>query len=99
MVCMTEWFSLAVDLNNTVYAGTYGSDVFKSTDGTNQTEINNGLTNKYINSLAVDSNNHDVKPIIVNDRTMLPLRFVAESLGCEVGWDNDTRTITITYGG
>jgi len=35
----------------------------------------------------------DVKPI-VNDRTMLPLRFVAESLGCNGGWDNDTRTIT-----
>lgn len=30
---------------------------------------------------------------------MLPLRFVAESLGCDVGWDNDTRAITITYGG
>ncbi len=47
----------------------------------------------------IDPDNHNVKPIIVNDRTMLPLRFVAESLGCEVGWDNDTRTITITYGG
>ncbi len=45
----------------------------------------------------IDPNNHNVKPIIVNDRTMLPLRFVAESLGCDVGWDNDTRTITITY--
>ncbi|MEA3421987.1 MAG: stalk domain-containing protein, partial [Acidobacteriota bacterium] len=47
----------------------------------------------------IDIDNHDVKPIIVNDRTMLPLRFVAESLGCTVSWDNDTRTITITYGG
>jgi len=45
----------------------------------------------------IDPNNHSVKPIIVNSRTMLPLRFVAESLGCDVGWDNDTRTITITY--
>ncbi len=45
----------------------------------------------------IDENNHDVKPIIVNDRTMLPLRFVAESLGCKVDWDPKTRTITITY--
>jgi len=45
----------------------------------------------------IDPNNHSVKPIIINDRTMLPLRFVAESLGCDVGWVNDTRTITITY--
>jgi len=47
----------------------------------------------------IDPNNHNVKPIIVNDRTMLPLRFVAESLGCTVDWNPDTRTITITYGG
>ncbi|MCD6116931.1 copper amine oxidase N-terminal domain-containing protein [bacterium] len=47
----------------------------------------------------IDSDNHSVKPIIVNDRTMLPLRFVAESLGCIVDWDPNTRTITIAYGG
>jgi len=45
----------------------------------------------------IDDSNHDVRPIIRNDRTMLPLRFVAESLGCEVGWDPDTKIITITY--
>ena len=45
----------------------------------------------------IDPNNHDVKPIIINGRTMLPLRFVAESLGCKVGWNGTTRTITITY--
>jgi len=45
----------------------------------------------------IDDSNHNVRPIIRNDRTMLPLRFVAESLGCEVGWDPDTKIITITY--
>ena len=45
----------------------------------------------------IDSKNHGVKPIIVNSRTMLPLRFVAENLGCTVGWDAATKTITITY--
>ncbi|GEM_PF-606669 len=45
----------------------------------------------------IDPNNHDVKPIIVNGRTMLPLRFVAENLGCKVDWDPNTKTITITY--
>ncbi len=45
----------------------------------------------------IDSNNHDVRPIIVNSRTMLPLRFVTENLGCTVDWDPDTKTITITY--
>jgi len=28
---------------------------------------------------------------------MLPIRFVAENLGCEVDWDGVTKTITITY--
>ena len=47
----------------------------------------------------IDESNHKVVPEIINDRTMLPLRFVAESLDCDVGWDTNTRTITIIYGG
>ncbi len=45
----------------------------------------------------IDVGKHDVRPIIINDRTMLPLRFVVENLGCTVGWDPFTTTITITY--
>jgi len=29
---------------------------------------------------------------------MLPLRFVTENLGCDVQWDDTTKTITIKYG-
>ena len=47
----------------------------------------------------IDPDNHDVKPTIINSRTMLPLRFVTENLGCDVQWDGTTKTITITYGG
>ena len=32
---------------------------------------------------------------LTNSRTFVPLRFVAESLGCTVGWDDETRTVTI----
>ncbi|MBP3362050.1 MAG: hypothetical protein J6N52_14460 [Clostridia bacterium] len=39
---------------------------------------------------------NDVAPKIVNDRTMLPARFVAENLGAAVKWDNDARTVTVT---
>ncbi|MCX8095363.1 MAG: PQQ-binding-like beta-propeller repeat protein [Caldisericia bacterium] len=45
----------------------------------------------------IDENNHNVKPIIINGRTMLPIRFVAENLGCEVQWDGNTRKVTIVY--
>ena len=44
----------------------------------------------------VDNDNLDVKPYInSNDRTMVPLRFIAEAFGADVAYDNDTREITI----
>ena len=45
----------------------------------------------------IDSNNPKVVPMIINGRTMLPVRFIAENLGCKVDWDSNTRTVTITY--
>lgn len=39
--------------------------------------------------------NLDVPAKVVEGRTMVPLRFVGEALGCEVGWDGNTQTITI----
>jgi len=39
----------------------------------------------------------DVAPIIVDNRTLVPLRFVAYALGAEVDWYHPTRTVTITY--
>ena len=38
----------------------------------------------------------DTEPIIIDGRTMLPIRFVAENLGFKVEWDENTQTITIT---
>lgn len=38
----------------------------------------------------------DVAPFIENDRTMMPLRYVAEALSCDVRWDNKTRTASFT---
>lgn len=37
----------------------------------------------------------DAVPVIKNDRTMLPIRFIAEALGAEVGWSDKTRTVSI----
>jgi len=47
----------------------------------------------------IDSSNSKVVPEIINSRTMLPLRFVTEKLGCDVKWNGTTQTITITYQG
>ena len=40
--------------------------------------------------------NIDAAPIIINGRTMVPLRFVGEALGCKVDWNEVTRTVTVT---
>lgn len=34
---------------------------------------------------------------IINGHTMVPLRFISESLGAEVAWDSSSKTINITY--
>ena len=39
---------------------------------------------------------NDVAPVIRNDRTMLPTRFVAEALGASVEWDEAAQKVTIT---
>jgi len=38
----------------------------------------------------------DAPAKIINGRVMVPVRFIAESLGCTVSWDADTKTISIT---
>lgn len=43
-------------------------------------------------------NTLDVAPISINDRTMLPIRFISESFRFSVEWDEDTQTITISGG-
>ena len=39
---------------------------------------------------------NDVAPKVVNDRTMLPARFIAENLGATVEWDGEKQLVTIT---
>lgn len=39
----------------------------------------------------------DVPPMIIGDRTMVPLRAVSESIGADVEWSQTERTVTITY--
>lgn len=38
----------------------------------------------------------DVPARLINDKTMIPLRFLSEELGYNVQWDGETRTVTIT---
>lgn len=38
----------------------------------------------------------DVQPFIQNERTMVPIRFISETLGYKVDWNNEERLISIT---
>lgn len=40
----------------------------------------------------------DTPPLIVNDRTMVPLRFVSEQLGAKVFWDEAKREVLVQSG-
>ena len=37
----------------------------------------------------------DAAPVIIDGRTMVPIRFIAESLNCTVDWDAQNKTVTI----
>jgi rhodanese-related sulfurtransferase len=48
--------------------------------------------------IAIDASNDKVKPVIVPPgRTLLPLRFVAESLQCQVDWNPSLQEVLISY--
>lgn len=61
--------------------------------GSNKVEMTIDSTTAYFNDKAQTL---DVAPVVLNGRTMLPARFIAESFGFDVNWDNDTKTISIT---
>lgn len=51
----------------------------------------------FINGDEIDFSNYDnALPFIEEDRTLVPIRAIAEGLGLEVSWDEDTSTVGIT---
>lgn len=62
-------------------------------------ELRAGQNTALVNGVEVmiDPGNMNVSPEVVPPgRIILPLRFIAENLGCEVEWDSDRRTVTVT---
>jgi hypothetical protein len=57
-------------------------------------QINNKRAEKIISGKTTQIN-LDSEPIIINDRTLVPVRFIAESLEKQVGWDASNRTVVI----
>lgn len=65
----------------------------KGNDNPTYITLQIGNTSAFVNSTAVTL---DKAAELVNDRTMVPLRFVMESLGANVTWDGAAQTVNIT---
>ena len=64
-----------------------------ATKGTTTVVLTIGSTSPTVNGTAVTI---DQPGVLVNGRTLVPLRFVGESLGVKVDWDPNTWVVTIT---
>lgn len=69
----------------------YGAD----TD--NVIELTIDDPNMTVNGETVPIDDEGTAPLIVSDRTLVPVRAIMESLGGSVSWDGDTKTASISY--
>ena len=49
--------------------------------------------NNFVNDNVFET---DIAPIALNNRVLVPARVIAESLGCDVQWNQATKTVVIT---
>ncbi|MBU7007527.1 DUF5050 domain-containing protein [Phosphitispora fastidiosa] len=47
---------------------------------------------------VIDLSDAEITPVVKNGRTLLPLRFVSESLGAKVDWNSKSNTATVYLG-
>jgi serine protease Do len=82
--------SVAWDADTQKVTVTFGENTLELWIGQPSASLNGYYT-------SIDPSNSEVFPIVISGRTMIPLRFVAESLGIDVQYENDTKMITLTY--
>ncbi len=68
--------------------------VVSAKKGSTEMYLKIGIDYAYVNGYEV---NLDVAPETLEGRTLVPLRFISESLGAEVGWDEAAGTVAILY--
>jgi subtilisin family serine protease len=84
----------SIDVNKYLIRSTGFQEISEPPKGCDNVKIVLQINNKtaYVDNKPVEL---DVAPKIENNRTLVPLRFVAENLGCKVEWNQNTKTITI----
>mgnify|MGYP000946276819 CR=1 FL=1 len=83
-------YAIGVAENDVVWDAATSKVTF--TKGDKVVELTIGSTTITVNG---EAQTMDVAPEIVNSRTMLPARFVAEAFGATVGWDAATGTVLV----
>lgn len=61
-----------------------GTDIVTATIGQVNMQVNNEIKEM------------DIAPLIINGRTLVPARFVAEAFNCKVNWDGENRIVYIS---
>ena len=61
--------------------------------GTSNVKLTVDSNTAFVNGTAVTM---EVPAMIIGDRTMIPVRFAAESVKCGVAWDDLSRTVSVT---
>lgn len=74
----------------------YSAGTINATKGSTTIQLRIGSTQATING---QPQTLDVAPFIVGATTYVPLRFIAQSLGAQVGYDNSTRVVSIAMPG
>lgn len=64
-----------------------------ASDGVISAELQIGSKTAYRNKTPVVL---ETPPVIIKDRTLIPLRFFSEAFNCRVEWDGDARSVQIT---
>jgi len=75
------------DAPTKVITAVLGDTVIKFTQGSDILEVSNGG--------EVTSTVMDVKPVTLNGRLLIPVRYASESFGVNVSWDKPNRTVVL----
>lgn len=85
-------------IDTSLFASSEIKEQVKTTDKKIVLQINNP---SYFVSNVGDSveagvwKKNDTAPVIINNRTMVPLRLIGETLGANVNWNSETNSITV----
>lgn len=86
--------SLGVTDDDITFIGETRTVIAKKGDMTIELQIDNNIAKKTVSGETTNIT-LDSAPVIVDNRTLVPVRFIAESMEKKVGWDQENRTVII----